>query len=116
MTKRQHIGYVGLVVRDYDEAIEFYSQKLNFVLVEDTPLDIDKRWVLMAPPGSSETCLLLAKAAAPEQTSRIGNQTGSRLLFLHTDNFWRDYDEYCARGVTFRRPPKEETSWYSSGI
>jgi catechol 2,3-dioxygenase-like lactoylglutathione lyase family enzyme len=108
--RRQQIGYVALVVRDYDEAIEFYSQKLDFALVEDTPLDASKRWVLMAPRGSTGTCLLLAKTAAPEQTTRIGNQTGGRVfLFLHTYDFWRDYTEYVARGVVFRRAPKEET-------
>ena len=111
--KRTQIGYVALVVRDYDEAIEFYRTKLGFVLVEDTPLDANKdankRWVLMAPPDSAGTRLLLARAASPEQAKRIGNQTGGRVfLFLHTDNFWRDYNEYCARGVIFRRPPKEE--------
>jgi uncharacterized glyoxalase superfamily protein PhnB len=77
--------------------------------VEDTPLNEHKRWVLVAPTGSSGTRLLLAKAAAPEQATRIGNQTGGRVfLFLHTENFWRDYNEYCARGVKFVRPPKEE--------
>jgi len=106
----QQIGYVALVVRDYDEAIEFYQQKLDFVLIEDTVLDASKRWVLMAPRGSTGTRLLLAKAASPEQTTRIGNQTGGRVfLFLHTDDFWRDYTEYVARGVVFRREPKEET-------
>jgi catechol 2,3-dioxygenase-like lactoylglutathione lyase family enzyme len=108
--RRQQIGYVALVVRDYDEAIEFYSQKLDFVLVEDTPLDASKRWVLMAPRGSAGTRLLLAKASAPEQTTRIGNQTGGRVfLFLHTNDFWRDYTDYVARGIVFRRAPKEET-------
>lgn len=103
------IGYVALVVREYNEAIEFYSKKLDFVLVEDTFLGGEKRWVLMAPPGSTGTCLLLARAATPEQATRIGNQAGGRVfLFLHTDDFWRDYREYIARGVAFRRPPKEE--------
>jgi catechol 2,3-dioxygenase-like lactoylglutathione lyase family enzyme len=107
--RRQQIGYVALVVRDYDEAIEFYRQKLDFVLVEDTPLDASKRWVLMAPHGSEGTRLLLARAASSEQATRIGNQTGGRVfLFLHTDDFWRDYSEYVARGVVFRRTPKEE--------
>jgi len=106
----QQIGYVALVVRDYDEAIEFYQQKLDFVLIEDTVLDASKRWVLVAPRGSTGTRLLLAKAASPEQTTRIGNQTGGRVfLFLHTDDFWRDYTEYVARGVVFRRETKEET-------
>jgi len=106
---KQHIGYIALVVRDYDEAIEFYRQKIGFELVEDTQLDAQKRWVLMAPPGSVETRLLLARAASPEQATRIGNQTGGRVfLFLHTDDFWRDYRNFQARGVSFRRPPKEE--------
>jgi catechol 2,3-dioxygenase-like lactoylglutathione lyase family enzyme len=105
----QHIGYLALVVRDYDEAIEFYSQKLGFRLVEDTVIGEEKRWVLMAPPGARETCLLLAKAASPEQAAHIGNQTGGRVfLFLHTEDFWRDFSEYSQRGVIFRRPPKEE--------
>ena len=105
----QQIGYVALVVREYDEAIEFYSQKLGFVLIEDTFLGGEKRWVLMMPPGSPGTCLLLARAASPEQAARIGNQTGGRVfLFLHTDDFWRDYRAYRARGVVFRRDPQEE--------
>jgi catechol 2,3-dioxygenase-like lactoylglutathione lyase family enzyme len=108
MAKEQQIGYVALVVRDYDEAIEFYKKKLGFVLVEDTRVE-GKRWVLMKPPGTSGTQLLLARAATPEQEAHIGNQTGGRVfLFLHTDDFWRDYREYTERGVVFRRPPKEE--------
>ena len=107
---KQHIGYIALVVRDYDEAIEFYRTKIGFELVEDTQLDAEKRWVLMAPPGSVETRLLLARAASPEQATRIGNQTGGRVfLFLHTDDFWRDYHRLRAQGVNFRRPPKEES-------
>lgn len=107
---KQHIGYIALVVRDYDEAIEFYRTKIGFNLVEDTQLDAEKRWVLMAPPRSVETRLLLARAASPEQATRIGNQTGGRVfLFLHTDDFWRDYHNFRARGVNFRRPPKEES-------
>lgn len=106
----QTIGHVALVVRDYDEAIEFYRDKLGFVLVEDTPLTPSKRWVLMEPPGSKGTQLLLARAATPEQTARVGDQTGGRVfLFLHTDDFWRDYTLYQARGVRFRRPPAEES-------
>ena len=106
---KQHIGYIALVVRDYDEAIDFYRHKIGFELVEDTQLDEQKRWVLMAPPGSVETRLLLARAASPEQTTRIGNQTGGRVfLFLHTDDFWRDYHRLRAQGVNFCRPPKEE--------
>ena len=106
---KQHIGYVALVVRDYDEAIAFYTKTLRFDLIEDTPLGGGKRWVLVAPPHSRETHLLLAKASTPEQQSRIGNQTGGRVfLFLHTDDFWRDYHELKSRDVIFHRDPKEE--------
>ena len=90
----QTLGHVALAVRDYDEAIHFYTRILNFVLIEDTRLSDDKRWVLVSPPGSRGSHLLLARAANPEQESRIGNQTGGRVfLFLHTDDFWRDYRE-----------------------
>ena len=107
---KQNIGYIALVVRDHDEAIAFYTNVLQFDLVEDTPLGAGKRWVLVAPPGSSGTRLLLARASTPEQESRIGNQTGGRVfLFLHTDDFWRDYREFKSRGVKFRRDPKEES-------
>ena len=106
----QKLGYVALVVREYDEAIAFYTQSLGFRLIEDTDLGKGKRWVLVRPPGSSGTDLLLARAATDEQASRIGNQTGGRVfLFLHTDNFWRDYRELTARGVKFCRPPSEES-------
>ena len=90
------IGYVAVVVKDYDEAIRFYVDVLGFLLIEDTYLkDQDKRWVLIAPPGSTGTQLLLARAADSEQSSRIGNQTGGRVfLFLHTDDFWRDFESY----------------------
>ena len=105
----QTIGYIALVVRDYDEALGFYIEKLNFKLIEDTQLTKDKRWVLIAPPGSRGTNLLLARAATAEQETRVGNQTGGRVfLFLHTDNFWRDYEEMMARKVKFVRPPSEE--------
>lgn len=105
------IGLVAVVVRDYDEAIEFYVNHLGFALVEDTPIEAqNKRWVVVAPPGSSESRLLLARAVGEEQSSRIGNQTGGRVfLFLNTDNFWRDFREYQARGVLFVRPPREES-------
>ena len=108
---KQSIGYVALVVRDYDEAIEFYVNVLGFRLVEDTVIaSQDKRWVLVAPPGSTETKLLLARAVGPEQSSRIGNQTGGRVsLFLHTDDFWRDYQDFKSRGVIFVRDPTEES-------
>jgi catechol 2,3-dioxygenase-like lactoylglutathione lyase family enzyme len=106
----QTVGYVALVVRDYDEALVFYTRTLNFKLIEDTRLTPDKRWVLIAPPGSRGTNLLLARATTPEQETRIGNQTGGRVfLFLHTDDFWRDYREMTERKVKFIRPPSEES-------
>jgi catechol 2,3-dioxygenase-like lactoylglutathione lyase family enzyme len=105
----QSIGHVAIVVRDYDEAIAYYTNALGFDLVEDTPLGAGKRWVLVRPPGSDGTCLLLARAASPEQESRIGNQTGGRVfLFLHTDDFWRDYNAMKTRGVQFIQEPREE--------
>jgi len=107
---QQKIGYVALVVREYDEAIAFYTQSLGFSLIEDTNLGGGKRWVRVRPPGSAGTDLLLALAVNPEQTSRIGNQAGGRVfLFLHTDDFWRDYRAMTARAVKFVRPPSEET-------
>ena len=108
---KQTIGYLALVVRDYDEAIRFYVETLDFVLVEDTFIESqNKRWVLVAPPGSAECRLLLARAVGQEQESRIGNQTGGRVfLFLHTDDFWRDFRRYRERGVVFVRQPKEES-------
>lgn len=106
---RQHIGAIALVVDDYDEAIGFYTGKLDFELIEDTPLGPGKRWVMLAPPGSAETRLLLAKAADPAQSARIGDQTGGRVfLFLHTDDFWRDYRKMQSRGVGFCEAPREE--------
>ncbi|MCP4428273.1 MAG: VOC family protein [Chloroflexi bacterium] len=108
---KQSIVHVALVVRDYDEAIAFYTQKLNFTLIEDTyQPEQDKRWVVVAPPGSTGATLLLAKAATPEQGAFIGNQTGGRVfLFLNSDDFWRDYDEMVSRGITFVREPKVES-------
>jgi catechol 2,3-dioxygenase-like lactoylglutathione lyase family enzyme len=107
---KQHIASIALVVRDYDEAIGFYTEKLNFQLIEDTVLSDTKRWVLVAPPGSAECRLLLAKAANAEQQSRVGNQTGGRVfLFLHTDDFWRDYHNMLEKGIRFVRQPAEET-------
>jgi catechol 2,3-dioxygenase-like lactoylglutathione lyase family enzyme len=104
----QHIGAIALVVRDYDEALAFYVGTLGFTLIEDTPLGPGKRWVLVAPPGS-QTRLLLARAATPEQAARIGDQTGGRVfLFLHTDDFRRDYDRMRARDVRFLEPPRTE--------
>lgn len=105
----QHIGYVALVVRDYDEAITYYTNVLGFELVEDTPIE-GKRWVLVRPPGGAGTCLLLARAVNPEQASRIGNQTGGRVfLFLHTDDFRRDYEAMRSRGVRFMEEPRHES-------
>jgi catechol 2,3-dioxygenase-like lactoylglutathione lyase family enzyme len=106
----QSLAAIALVVRDYDEAIGFYVGVLGFTLVEDTYIaEQDKRWVIVAPPGSAGCRLLLARAANEEQRSRIGNQTGGRVfLFLHTDNFWRDYDLYRSRGVPFIREPAEQ--------
>jgi len=107
---KQSIAHIAMVVRDYDEAIAFFTQTLNFVLVTDEyqPAQ-DKRWVVVAPPGSSGTTLLLARAAAPEQEPFIGNQAGGRVfLFLSTDDFWRDYHQMLERGVRFVRPPSEE--------
>ena len=106
---QQSIAHIALVVDDYDEAIKFYTEKLDFTLVEDTRQSETKRWVLVAPKGSEECCLLLAKGVGEEQRSRIGNQTGGRVfLFLRTDDFRRDYENYRARGVAFVREPKTE--------
>ena len=108
---KQSIVHIALVVRDYDEAIEFYTNILHFTLVEDTyQPEQDKRWVVVSPPGSVGTTLLLARASTPEQEPFIGNQSGRRVfLFLNTDDFWRDYNEMVARGVKFVREPKEES-------
>ena len=105
---KQSILHVALVVRDYDEAIEFFCQKLHFTLIEDTwQPEQEKRWVTVAPPGSTGTTLLLARAATPEQEAFIGRQTGGRVfLFLSTDDFWRDYNEMLSLGVKFVREPK----------
>ncbi len=108
---KQSIAHVALVVRDYDEAIEFYTQKLHFQLVEDTyQPEQDKRWVVVAPPGSSGCTLLLARASKPEQAPFVGNQTGGRVfLFLATDDFWRDYHDMVAQDIKFIRQPKVES-------
>ena len=108
---KQSIVHVAIVVRDYDEAIEFYTKTLDFTLVEDTyQPEQDKRWVVVAPPGSHGTSLLLARASTPEQTPFVGNQTGGRVfLFLNTDDFQRDYATLVARGVVFVREPKTES-------
>jgi len=107
---KQSIVHVALVVNDYDEALAFYTQKLHFTLVEDTyQPEQDKRWVVVAPPGSAGTTLLLAKAFKPEQAPFVGNQAGGRVfLFLNTDDFWRDYHEMVSRGIRFVRAPKQE--------
>ncbi len=106
---RQHLGAVTLVVRDYDEARDWYVEKLGFDVVEDSDLGEGKRWVLVAPPGASGTRLLLARAATPKQADAIGNQSGGRVfLFLHTDDFRRDHRLYLARGVRFHEEPRVE--------
>ena len=110
----QTLGYVALVVRDYDEALSFFTQSLGFIVVEDSVAKDrngqDKRWVLVRPPGSRGTDLLLARASTPEEEGRIGNQTGGRVfLFLHTDDFWRDHREMTSQGVCFVEKPREET-------
>jgi catechol 2,3-dioxygenase-like lactoylglutathione lyase family enzyme len=105
----QTLAHVTLLVRDYEEAMAFFTQKLGFKVIEDTRMSDDKRWLVVAPPNSQGTSLLLAQAAAPEQAARIGDQTGGRVfLFLHTDDFWRDYRELQARGVKFHEVPREE--------
>lgn len=106
----QSIVHIALVVKDYDEAIDFYTKKLSFILLEDTyqPKQ-DKRWVVIAPPGSVGTCILLAKASKDEQLPFIGNQAGGRVfLFLNTDDFWRDYNNMLEKGIEFVREPKEQ--------
>lgn len=106
---KQRIAHITLLVNDYDEAIKFYTEKLRFTLVEDTSLTDAKRWVRVAPPGSTETCLLLAKAVNEEQQRHVGNQTGGRVfLFLYTDNIARDYQNLVDNGVTIVRPPVVE--------
>ncbi len=103
---KQKISHVALVVEDYDDAIEFYTKKLDFTLLEDTKLSEEKRWVMVAPPGAKECCLLLAKAANDRQKASIGNQTGGRVfLFLFTDDFQRDYNKMVSRGIEFVRGP-----------
>ena len=105
----QHLGCVAVLVRDYDEAKAWYADVLGFEVVEDTPLADGKRWVLLAPPGSRETRLLLARAADPDQLRRVGDQTGGRVfLFLHTTDFAADHDRLSARGVRFSEAPRSE--------
>lgn len=106
---KQHLSLVTLLVEEYDEAIAFYREKLNFSLLEDTPLNETKRWVVVSPPNSTGCSLLLAKAATEQQAAYIGNQTGGRVfLFLYTDNFWRDYHQMKSNQIHFVREPKEE--------
>ena len=106
---RQTILHIALVVRDYDEAIDFYCRRLHFTLVEDSyQPEQDKRWAVVAPPGSNGTTLLLARAATPQQEAAIGNQSGGRVfLFLSTDDFWRDYNQMRSAGIRFVREPKD---------
>ncbi len=106
----QTLAHITLLIRDYDEAIAFFTQKLGFKLIEDNVVSEDKRWVLVAPPGSDGPSLLLAKASTPEQESRVGNQTGGRVcMFLHTDDFWHDYHAMKTRGVKFTEEPREDS-------
>lgn len=110
MTFVRHLGLVSVVVRDYDEAIAFYTEVLEFDLVEDTPLDAHKRWVVVSPPGARETSLLLARAGSPAQARRVGDQTGGRVfLFLYTDDLTRDYERFRQAGVRFTEEPRHET-------
>lgn len=103
------IAHLTYLVRDYDEAIAYFTRQLGFELIEDTHLDEEKRWVIVAPKGGKGASLLLAKAVTPEQESRVGDQTGGRVfLFLQTDDFWRDYKSMQANGVTFLESPRLE--------
>ena len=106
---KQEIVHIALLVKDYDEAIEFFTSKLNFDLIQDIyQPEEDKRWVIISPPNSTGTSILLARASKPEQENSIGNQAGGRVvLFLSTDNFWRDYKEMTLRGIEFVREPKK---------
>jgi len=105
----QQIAHIALLVHDYNEAIAFYTKKLNFTLIEDTKLSESKRWVMLKPKGEGQCCLLLALAANEEQKSRVGNQTGGRVfLFLYTDDFWRDYNNMILQKIKFVRPPSKE--------
>ncbi len=105
---KQRIAHVALVVKDYDEAIEFYTKKLDFVVIEDSKIDEQKRWVMIAPKGAKECCLLLARASNEQQAKSIGNQTGGRVgFFLFTDDFSRDYDNMVQKEINFIRPPTE---------
>lgn len=107
----QSIAHISLLVKDYDEAIKFYTKKLNFKLVEDTKLpEENKRWVIISPPSQASTSILLARASNAEQLKFVGNQTGGRVfLFLNTDDFWRDYNQMISNEIEFIRPPKEQS-------
>ena len=107
---KKHIGAISLLVRDYDEAISYYVDKLGFRLMEDTDMGNGKRWILITPHASTDACILLAKASSPEQLSRVGDQTGGRVfLFLHTDNFQREYEAMHSKGVRFLEEPRHES-------
>jgi catechol 2,3-dioxygenase-like lactoylglutathione lyase family enzyme len=106
---KQKIGQIALIVKEYDEAIQFYSEALGFQVLEDTRIAEDKRWVAIASPGAEECSILLAKAADENQALSVGNQTGGRVfLFLYIDDFWRDYRKMLDRSIHFIRPPKKE--------
>lgn len=106
---KQKIAHISLLVKDYDEALAFYTQKLDFIILEDTIINFDKRWVVIAPTGSNDCSILLAKAANEEQLKSIGNQSGGRVfLFLHTDDFWRDYKKMRSKNINFMEIPREE--------
>ena len=115
---KQSLLHVTLVVRDYDEAIAFFTQKLKFNLVDDIYVpEQDKRWVVVAPPGSDGATIVLGRPSNEEQKAFIGNQTGGRVtFFLATDDFWRDYNRMVADGITFVRPPKEEAYGIVAGF
>ena len=107
---KQKLAYLTLLVHDYDEALEFYTKKLHFELIEDTDVGGGKRWVLVAPPGGASCFLLLAKVTSPQQAHCVGNQAGGRVfIFLQTDDFWRDYYDMQAHGVKFTEQPRTET-------
>lgn len=105
----QYLAQIAILVKDYEEAIQFYTQKMGFILIEDTLLSETKRWVKVSPPGAKECSLLLAKATNDQQVKSVGNQSGGRVfLFLHTDDFWSDYNNYCSKGIRFVRTPVKE--------
>ncbi|MFL1895898.1 VOC family protein [Aquimarina sp. 2-A2] len=106
---KRHLGGIKIVVKDYDEAISYYTKSLGFIIIEDFKIDDTKRWVVLAPTQESETRLILGKATNEAQKLAIGNQTGGRVfLFLHTDDFWRDYNSMKGKGVVFKEEPREE--------